>query len=467
MLQRALVALGCAVIALLYNPIAAPAHPMPGTTVLLDVGETAITAELSIPTGSLAEASGIDVDLRTRLSAEDSAGLASYVRGHLRPATDGVPWTVQISDMQLDYADRTATGSYKELVVHAVLTPPTGVDMRRFVLGYDAVIHRVATHIAIVSVRQDWRAGQVDAGNDARQVGVVRMDAESRTVPPLAVDLADASAWRGFAGMVTLGGHHILEGTDHLLFLFTLLLPAVLIAKAGRWHPDNRLRHAVRHVLAVTIAFTVGHSAALAVSALSRLEIPARPIETLIAATILVGGAHAIRPLFPGREAVVAGAFGLVHGMAFSFTLAELKLSTSQLAISLLGFNLGIEAIQLLLVALALPPLLVLATTRAQPVLRVGGALLVIIAALGWAFDRLGFANPVARAADQGGTMILPIIITAAVAAVVVLAALALRRHRRPARASVSARTMGQPVGPASCRLRVRTVEASEPARQS
>ncbi|WP_431972487.1 HupE/UreJ family protein [Nocardia sp. bgisy134] len=431
-LRRVLVALGCAVIVLLYNPIAAPAHPMPGTKVLLDVRETAINAELLVPAANLAEASGIDVNLKPDLSAEDFARLASYFRDHLRPATpDGVPWTVQIGDLRLDYADQTATGSYKELVVHAVLTAPPGVDMRRFVLGYDAVIHKVVTHIAIVAVRQDWQAGQVDADNDARQVGVVRMDTESMTVPPLSVDLNDASAWRGFVGMVMLGGHHILEGTDHLLFLFTLLLPAVLIAKAGRWHPDNRPRRAVRHILAVTIAFTVGHSAALVVSALSRLEIPARPVETLIAATILVGGAHAIRPLFPGREAVAAGTFGLIHGMAFSFTLAELELSTRQLALSLLGFNLGIEAIQLLLVALALPPLLVLATTRAQPVLRVGGSLLVIIAALGWAFDRLGFANPIARAADQAGTMILPIIITAAGVAVVVLAAQVLRRRSR------------------------------------
>ncbi|RDI42040.1 HupE/UreJ protein [Nocardia mexicana] len=405
---------------------------MPGTTVLLDVGESAIEAELSIPTADLAEASGIDVDTRPQLSADASAGLASYLREHMRPATpDGVPWTVEIGDMRLDYADRSVTGSYRELVVHATLTPPAGADMRRFVLGYDAVVHKVVTHIALVSVRQDWGAGRVDAGNEAGQVGVVRIDAESLTVPPLSVDLTDGSAWRGFAGMVVLGVHHILEGTDHLLFLFTLLLPAVLRARAGRWYPDNDWRRAVRHILAVTIAFTVGHSVALVVSALSRLEIPARPVETLIAATILVGGAHAVRPLFPGREAVVAGTFGLVHGMAFSFTLAELKLSTGQLALSVLGFNLGIEAVQLLLVALALPPLLVLATTRAQPVLRVGGSLLVIIAALGWAFDRLGVANPIARAADLGGTMILPTVVAAAVVAAGALAARALRRRPR------------------------------------
>ncbi len=419
---------------------------MAGSKVLLDVRETAIEAELLIPTAHIAEASGIDVNAGTSLSAADAAGLASYLRDHVRAATpDGVPWTVEIGDLRLDYTEQTALGSYKELVAHAVLTPPPGVDMRRFVLGYDAIIHQVATHTAIVAVRQDWRAGQVEAGDDARQVGVVRMDAESLTVPPLSVDLADASAWQGFAGMVILGGHHILEGTDHLLFLFTLLLPAVLMANAGRWRPDTRVRHAVRHILAVTIAFTVGHSVALVVSALTRVELPTSPIETLIAGTILVGGAHAIRPLFPGREALVAGTFGLIHGMAFSFTLAELNLSTSQLAISVLGFNLGIEAVQLFLVALALPPLLVLATTRAQPVLRVGGSLLVIIAALGWAFDRLGFPNPIAAAADQAGTGILPALVIAAVAAVAVLAARAIGRRLRPEPAA----TDEEPAAPA------------------
>ncbi|WP_067712549.1 HupE/UreJ family protein [Nocardia yamanashiensis] len=446
-LRIALIVLGCAVLALLCNPNTAPAqaHPMPGTNVFLDVRETAIEAELLIPTMDLAEASGIRVDLRTRLSDTESTGLATYLHDHLRPATsEGAPWSVRITDLRLDYTDRTATGPDKELVAHAVLTPPAGAGMRHFALTYDAVMHKVVTHTAIVAVRQDWQAGQVESGNAARQIGVLRVDAASMTVPPLSVDLTDAGAWRGFAGMVVLGGHHILEGTDHLLFLFTLLLPAVLIAKAGRWYPDRRAGRAVRHIVAVTIAFTIGHSVALVLSALTRLDLPARPIETLIAATILVGGAHAIRPLFPGREALVAGVFGLVHGMAFAFTLAELKLSTGQLALSVLGFNLGIEAVQLLLVALALPPLLVLAATRAQPVLRVGAALLVILAALGWACDRLGFPNPVARIADQTGTSILPIILSASAIAAVVLAVQRTRaRQRKRTGNAVSPRMTG------------------------
>ncbi|MEU6352362.1 HupE/UreJ family protein, partial [Streptomyces sp. NPDC047072] len=78
--------------------------------------------------------------------------------------------------------------------------------------------------------------------------------------------------------------------------------------------------------------------------------------------------------------------------------------STGQLVTSLLGFNLGIELVQLLLVCLALPSLLVLARLRVGPALRLTGAVLTGLAALGWLADRLGLPNPVARAADAAGT---------------------------------------------------------------
>ncbi|MET7983149.1 HupE/UreJ family protein [Streptomyces sp. NPDC005281] len=71
----------------------------------------------------------------------------------------------------------------------------------------------------------------------------------------------------------------------------------------------------------VMAAFTLGHSVALAVTALSRVEIPGRPIEAFIAAGILVGTLHAIRPQFPGREALVADSAGL-HTTLTPATLA-------------------------------------------------------------------------------------------------------------------------------------------------
>jgi len=416
---RALAGIAVAVpAALLLGAPPAAAHPMPHSVVLLDVHETSVAARLELPVDELRTASGID--LRTAGTADIPAdAVRAYLTAHIRPTTvEGRQWTVRIGALTLSRAEQTATGPYRELVAQAVLTPPAGGDVRRFTFGYDAVIHQVVTHIALVSVRQDWETGRLDEGGDgAEQVGTIRIDTRTMTIPPLAVDLGDGSAWRGFLAMVRLGGNHILTGTDHLLFLLILLLPAPLRAVRGRWRGLLGARAALGRIGWTTLAFTVGHSIALALSSFGRLDIPAWPVEAFIAVSILIGAVHAIRPIFPGREAAVAGLFGLGHGMAFSFVLAEMQLSTGRLALSLLGFNLGIELIQVLLVALALPALLVLARLRIGSRLRIGGALITAAAATGWLLDRLGLPNAVARIADSAGAHTTPMVAGLAVTA--------------------------------------------------
>jgi hypothetical protein len=139
----------------------------------------------------------------------------------------------------------------------------------------------------------------------------------------------------------------------------------------------------------VVTAFTIGHSVTLAAGAMDVLHVPARPIEVLIAASILVSAAHALRPVFPGREAVIAGCFGLIHGMAFATTLAELGLGRSDRVSSVFAFNLGIEAMQLVVVAATLPSLILLSRTLLYPSIRIAGALFAGSAAAAWVVQRL------------------------------------------------------------------------------
>ncbi|MCX5559561.1 HupE/UreJ family protein [Streptomyces sp. NBC_00038] len=407
---------------LLLGASPAAAHPMPHSVVQLDVYKDSVTARLELPVGDLATASGIDLTtIKSAALPTKAEAVRAYLAQHIRPTTlKGEAWQVSIGALSLGRTQQTSTGPYRELVAKAVFTPPAGADVRHFTLDYDVIVHQVVTHVALVTVRQDWAAGRVGEVGTT-QVGTVRLDVRKMSVEPLTVDLGEGSAWRGFIAMVKLGGDHILTGTDHLLFLLILLLPAPLLAVGRRWDGLVGARSALGRIGRITLAFTIGHSVALAATALGRLEIPSWPVEAFIAASILVGAVHAVRPLFPGREAVVAGVFGLGHGMAFSFVLAEMQLSTGQLVFSLLGFNLGIELVQLLLVCLALPTLLVIARMRVQPTLRVGGALLTGTAALGWLVDRLGAPNPVARAADSAGshtTLMLSALALAAVAAV-------------------------------------------------
>ncbi|WP_433200038.1 HupE/UreJ family protein [Dactylosporangium sp. CS-047395] len=371
-------------------PGRAVAHPMPHSIVTLDPRGATVAASLQVPVEDLALASGV--------GPADLEGLRRYLHDHLHPrALDGTPWTVAIGAVTVTGDEQADTGPYRELRADAVLTPPPGAGTGRFTLGYDAVVHQVVTHTVFVASRS----------GDA--LGVIAVDPRTMAVPDLTVTLDRHRS--SFPAMLGLGARHIVEGTDHLLFLLVLLIPAAFRARSGRT--------AFRRIGAVTLAFTAGHSIALAVSALTRLELPARPVEAAIAVTILVGAGHAARPLFPDREPLIAGLFGLVHGLAFAFTLAELHLSAGSLIVSLLGFNLGIELVQLLLVALALPALLVAARSRHRRAVRLAGAALAAVAATGWLADRLGFPNPVARAADTAGAhpafLVGALVLTAAV----------------------------------------------------
>ncbi|HYM09532.1 MAG TPA: HupE/UreJ family protein [Bryobacterales bacterium] len=143
---------------------------------------------------------------------------------------------------------------------------------------------------------------------------------------------------------VELGFFHILDGTDHLLFLFCLVIPF------------RRLRS----LIVVVTAFTIAHSFTLLASAYNLAPDPLwfpPLIETLIAMSIvymalenIVGGSTT------HRRWMIAFGFGLVHGFGFSFALREtLQFAGSHLLTSLLSFNIGVELGQLLVLLLLIP----------------------------------------------------------------------------------------------------------------
>ena len=432
-LARVLVAVSLVLVVLVLGTGTASAHVLPTSTVQLVVGADAVQAQISIPVDDLTAASGLDLGDASEVEvAAQAAAIDAYLVAHVRPTTDDDrAWAVTAGTPTVTGAgDARTTGLYREVHVLLTLTPPAGADARSFDLGYDAVVDRVATHTVIVTVSSDWSGGNVSA---PYEVGTVVRDTVTNTVEPLHVDLGSGSDLRGLTSMVALGVQHIREGTDHQLFLLTLLLPApLLVAAPGlrRWGGPVAGRQAFRRVARITLAFTLGHSVTLALGALG-VPVPQQAVEVLIAVSILVAATHAVRPLFPGREALVAGCFGLVHGLAFSETLRALDLTGGRLVLSLLGFNLGIELMQLVVVALVLPPLVLLARTAHHQRLRVAAAVLTGVAAVGWVLARLGVSNPIADLADRLGAAAVPVVVVLWVAAL-------LARHRaRPASAAL------------------------------
>lgn len=400
----------------------ASAHVLPTSSIQLAVQEETIDAAVKIPLDDLEAASGIDLgDETAETIAAHSEEINAYLLAHFVPTTDsGQPWTVTAGELTVtDAGTVSTTGIYKELRTTFTLTPPAGSTVRSFNLGYDAVVHQVVTHTVLVSVATDWSAGVVD---QAYSLGTIRLDTATGTVPPLHIDLGQGSTTNGFLNMVGLGIQHIKDGTDHQLFLLTLLLPAPLMASRRRWAGPAPVKTAVRRIAGITLAFTVGHSVTLALGTLG-VPVPSAPVEALIAVSILLAAIHAVRPLFAGKDFLVAGFFGLIHGLAFSETLRELDLTGTRLGLSLLGFNLGIEIMQLAVVAVVLPPLLALSRSTLYRKLRTVAAVVAAIAAGGWLAARLGLLNFVADAADNLGVVAMPGVLALWVIAALLLSA--------------------------------------------
>lgn len=145
-----------------------------------------------------------------------------------------------------------------------------------------------------------------------------------------------------FTSFLQIGLNHILEGYDHLLFLLGLIIVA-----------DN-----LRGLFPVITAFTITHSTTLILSALGILSLNPLITETLIAASIVyVGIENLIRKKMNLRW-LISGGFGLVHGAGFSGHLTEMLknvLGMNNIWFPLVGFNLGIEVGQVLVIALVYP----------------------------------------------------------------------------------------------------------------
>ena len=186
------------------------------------------------------------------------------------------------------------------------------------------------------------------------------------------------------------GIEHIWAGYDHILFLLSLLLPAVLVREAGKWEPSRSLYGSSKEVLKVVTAFTLAHSITLSLAALGIVTLPSRLVESVIAASVIFAALNNLRGTIDQRRWVMAFVFGLIHGFGFASVLADLGLPQQALVLALIGFNGGVEVGQLAIVAVFLP---LAYSIRATQFYRVGvlkgGSVIVALLASWWLAERL------------------------------------------------------------------------------
>jgi hypothetical protein len=198
---------------------------------------------------------------------------------------------------------------------------------------------------------------------DPQHRGIVRIDDGTGTRTAIfsprdrqqVFERATLRPMRQLGAAIRLGIDHIFAGIDHLCFLIALLLPSVLNREKGGWRPVERLRPALVDVLKIVTAFTLAHSITLTLSALEILRLPSRLVEAGIAASVVVAAVNNLYPLLAEDRWAAAFALGLLHGFGFSATLMDLGLPRQNLALTLFGFNVGVELGQACVVAAFVP----------------------------------------------------------------------------------------------------------------
>jgi hypothetical protein len=255
-------------------------------------------------------------------AARDLRDFAAAVTRHVAVEADGAACSGVPAEMRPPSAGRA---SIEVVVLYACAAPIRHLSIRD---GIDAVLG--ADHHTIADIQWPGGAEQVVFEKEHRLVSI----AITGNAAP------ERRAAGTFVSYLGLGVEHILLGFDHLLFVVALILPG------GR----------LLSLVAIVTAFTVAHSITLALSVLGLVTLPTQIVEPMIALSIAyVAFENLTMKSVVSRRWAVSFLFGLVHGFGFAGALAEVGLPASGLAAALVGFNLGVEAGQALIIGVLLP----------------------------------------------------------------------------------------------------------------
>ncbi len=264
-------------------------------------------------------------------------------------------------------------------------------------IEYTAFFEEDPSHVMMVAMEYNWKAGLIN--NEA----LIALNFTEDTTQQ-SLSLTDASIWKGFVAMVNQGIWHIWIGLDHILFLLALILPSVVRRKNKTgatetngarekfniwgWEPVQKFRPAFIYIVKIITFFTIAHTITLSLATLEIITLPSQFVESVIALSIGLAAYHNIRPIFKGRDWIIAFLFGLFHGFGFASVLADLGIQGEFVVMTLFGFNLGVEIGQLVIIALIFPVLYLIRRQKFYPQFLVLLSVLLIVISLYWFVER-------------------------------------------------------------------------------
>jgi len=362
----------CALAALSVPVGTASAHKPSDAYLRLDVRGAELRGRLDVSLRDLEQALGLDQngdgaitwgEVRSR-----EAELARYLTERVVLRGDAAVCPLRAGELRIV---KRGDGAYAALDVAATcVSAPAklAVDYRLFA-DLDST-HRGLLRLGVGATTE---TGVLVPGGAAREIA-----------------LSGGGAGAELAQFVGQGMFHIFIGFDHILFLLALLFPAVLRREDGRWIAAANLRAVLGDALKIVTAFTIAHSITLTLAALGVLQLPGRLVEAAIAVSVIVAALNNLMPVMSGTRWWVAFSLGLLHGFGFFGVLAELGLERGELALPLLGFNVGVELGQLCIVAVFLPVAFFARHSWAyQRLAVVGGSAAIATLALLWSVERI------------------------------------------------------------------------------
>jgi hypothetical protein len=230
----------------------------------------------------------------------------------------------------------------------------------------------------VIDNRAHPRLAVLFPGETSYTLDLTALSSQAPTAPTAGAVSATGSAgdsWSTFFTYLHQGFVHVLPlGLDHILFVLGLFL----------------LSRAWRPLLLQVTTFTLAHSVTLALATLGRVEVSGSIVEPVIALSIAaVALENIFHPRYTSWRLLIVFVFGLVHGLGFAGALKDLDLPASSLAVGLVGFNIGVEAAQLAVIALAFFATAWLReAARYRRFIVIPGSTLIALAGIYWAIER-------------------------------------------------------------------------------
>lgn len=348
------------------------AHKPSDSYVRIQGGEAFLTVQWDISLRDLEFVVGLDTNQNGEITwgevKTQRSAISAYAMSRLHVLADGLQCQLRCTDLLVN---KHSDGTY---VVLNLITDRPG-DATRIEVKYNLLFDVDPTHRGLILYQS--------AALESTHV----LSPEN---PSTVFQTTDLTLWKSFVDYTREGVWHIWIGFDHILFLICLLLPAVWDREKQDWHPALSFRTSFNGVLKIVTCFTLAHSITLWLAVMDYVTLPGKFIEATIAFSIVVTAINNFYPLLRISGCSLAFLFGLVHGFGFANVLLDLGLSNATLAVSLFGFNVGVELGQLAIVFVFFPIAYQIRATSFYrwAVFRTGSILIACVAVV-WMVERI------------------------------------------------------------------------------